>query len=122
MNGPTRIRIQREYSGPAPTIGAAPASSPAPTTARYQDTLAAKQAMDRYTVSQMPQRPRSAGPVAPRSSSPRSGAIVGGAGGGAGNGAGNGALATASAGAWWQNPYIWGAAIAIYLFTMKARK
>jgi len=121
MNGPRRIQIQRQYTGPAPTIGAAPTSSPEPTSARYLATKAAKQAMDRYTVSQKPRSPRYAGPMAPRNGGRvNGGGANGGANGGAGVGAG--AVATSSPGAWWQNPYIWGAAIAIYLFTMKARK
>ena len=113
MNGPQRLQIQRGYTGPAPTIGAAPKSSPEPTPARYQATKAAKLARDRYTVSQKPQRPRSRG-QAIREAEAMGERLPGRSGGGTG--------VAAPAADWWMNPWLWAAALGVYWMTRKGKK
>ena len=136
IKGPRRIQIQRQSSGAV--IGAPPAGyeagtgtprqtygpkGPSGRSADYEANLAAKQAMDAYTRSQAPQRPRYAGPMQPRSASQvAGGGAAGGATGGATGGAAGGAVLTNGAAvAWWQNPWLWGAAIAIYFYTRKGK-
>jgi len=128
MNGPSRLQIQRS-SG---VVGAAPAGyqagsgDPGQTygpegeagrSASYYKNLAAKQARDAETVARKPRRPRSAGPMKPRS---RGDAIRNGNGNnGAVNGGGysppavTGGAAPAAPAEFWKNPYYWAAVAAV---------
>jgi len=128
MNGPRRTEIQRS-SG---VIGPPPRSAPEPTDPRYVATKLAKQAADRYTVSQKPPSPRYAGPMKPRTRGDvlRNGNGNGNNGNGnngAVNGGGysppavNGGAAQAAPAEFWKNPYYW-AAVAALIWWLRSNK
>lgn len=141
MNGPQRLQIQRQYTGPAATVGAPPVGYEAGTgdpgqtygprgesgrSSSYEANLAAKQARDAETVARKPKRPRSAGPMKPRS---RGDAIRNGNGNGGFNGGGysppavNGAGAPAGAAEFWKNPYYLAAvAVAVFWWMRRDKK
>ncbi len=136
MNGPQRTQIQRQTGvvGAPPTGYEAGSGTPGQTygpegpsgrSADYEAKLAAKQAMDAYTLSQAPQKPRKAAPMKPRS---RGDAIRNGNGNGDFNGGGysppavNGAGARAGGAEFWKNPYYWAAAVALFWWMKRNKK
>jgi len=126
MYGPTRTQIQRGRSGPAPIIGPAPRSSPEPTSASYKAAKAAKLERDRQVNLAKEQRPRSAGPMKPRS---RGDSIRNGNGNGNGGSYNGGSYPVAAPEsappapvAWWMNPLYWAALVGLYLVTRKGKK
>ena len=126
MNGPTRTQIQR--SGDYNVIGPAPKSAPEPTSASYKAAKAAKIARDRQLVAAREgYRRRSAAPTKPRSRGDalRNGSANGDMGPFNGvvtyNGEGS-AAASAGAGDWWMNPWLWAALAGLFLVTRKGKK
>ena len=138
MNGPRRIQIQR---GSRPVIGAPPLGYVAGgqvgqtygpkgrsgRSADYDANLAAKQARDRAATLEREQQRAAEGRGRKAAlTQSRNGAQVGGGGGAGGGNGGNGSGAAVApftaAGAWWENPWLWGAAIALYLYTRRGKK
>jgi len=125
MYGPTRKQIQRAGGG---VIGAAPSGGFAaePTNLRYKAIKAAKLALDRQAVAEREgYRPRSVGPMKPRS---RGDAIRRGNGNGNGNnwgpfnGESHAVAVVPAAPAWWMNPLFWVAVAGLYFVTRKGKK
>ncbi len=140
IKGPTRKQIQRQSTGPvigAPPVGYVAGTGkagqtygpkgPSGRSADYDANLAAKQARDRAATLEREQQRAAEGRGRKAAlTQSRNGAQVGGGGGAGGGNGGNGSGATpapfTAAGAWWENPWLWGAAIALYLYTRRGKK
>ena len=143
MNGPRRTQIQRQSRGPvigAPPVGYVAGTGkagqtygpkgPSGRSADYDANLAAKQARDRAATLEREQQRAAEGRGRKAAlTQSRNGAQVGGGGAAGGangangaNGRGAAVAPFTAAGAWWENPWLWGAAIAIYLYTRRGKK